>query len=155
MAEAWPRIPVTLRWVRLCVCEGSYRVYRWRGAHQSGGANRGGGAGSDPDTRDHQRPGEHLHTHTCAHSWSEKHVWAMHKKNLISLCFKPKCQTHLMAAAVQTWGFAAFLCLCPCILNIFVFSAVAQKKTVIAKMYSWAFFQWFSDILYTKLWSKL
>lgn len=67
-------------------------------------------------------------THTRAHSWSEKHVWAMHTNNLISLCFKPKCQTHLMAAAVQTWGFAAFLCLCPCILNIFVFSAVAQKK---------------------------
>ena len=77
----------------------------------------------------------HTHTHTGAHSWSEKHVWSYLPINLISLCFKPKCQTHLMAAAVQTWGFTAFLCLCPCILNIFAFWAVAQEK----KRWLWRF----------------
>lgn len=42
----------------LCFCVGSHRVYGRRGAHQSGGADGGGGAGSGPDTRDHQGPGE-------------------------------------------------------------------------------------------------
>lgn len=48
----------------VCVCVGSHRVYGWRGAHQSGGANGGGGTGSGPDTRDHQGPGEYKHAHT-------------------------------------------------------------------------------------------
>lgn len=99
MAEAWPRIPVTLRWVRLCVCEGSYRVYRWRGAHQSGGANRGGGAGSDPDTRDHQRPGEHLHTH----------VHTADLKNMCEQCIKRILSPYVSSQNVRhTWWLQLF-----------------------------------------------
>lgn len=51
-----------ITWRHVHVYIGSYRIYGWRGAHLSGGTDGGGGAGSGPDSRDHQRPGENCKT---------------------------------------------------------------------------------------------
>lgn len=72
----------------LSVCVGSHRVYRWRGAHQSRRADGGGGAGSGPDTRDHQGPGQCRHTRTpTQQSYSRHDVYCLLSLKEIFLCW--------------------------------------------------------------------